>query len=262
MINLKNSEEIELIRASGRIAAQTLDYLATLIKPGITTGQLDRLGHEFILDHGATPSPLGYKGYPKSMCISVNEEVVHGIPGKRRLKEGDILTVDVTVNKDGFHGDTARTFNVGNISAKARELIDSTREAMYLGIKACVVGAHLGDIGAITQKHIEERGFSVVRNFVGHGIGRNFHEDPQVPYYGQAGTGLLLKEGMVLTIEPMINEGTSEVKILKDGWTAVTKDGLLSAQFEHTVAITNNGPDILTLSPQIDEYDDLQEKQK
>jgi len=248
LINIKTQEEIELIRASGRIASKTLDYLATKIKPGITTEQLDQLGHQFILDNCAKPSPLNYRGYPKSLCISINEEVVHGIPGKRRIKEGDILTIDITVNKNGFHGDTARTFMVGNVSERAEKLVETTRKSMYLGINACKIGAYLGDIGATIQNYIESLGFSVVRNFVGHGIGRNFHEDPQVPFYGKKGTGLRLKEGMVLTIEPMINEGTWEVVILEDGWTSVTKDGLLSAQFEHTIVITQDGPDILTLS--------------
>jgi len=248
VINLKTPAEIELIRASGRIAAQTLDYLETMIRPGITTGELDRLGHEFILGRGATPSSLGYRGFPKSMCISINEEVVHGIPGKRKLKKGDIVTIDITVHKDGFHGDTAKTYYVGQVSERARLLVETTREAMFMAIDICWPGVRLGDIGALTQQHVESRGFSVVRNFVGHGIGRDFHEEPQVPYYGRAGTGISLKEGTVLTIEPMINEGTWEVVMLEDGWTAVTRDGLLSAQFEHTVAITQNGPDILTLS--------------
>lgn len=248
MINLKTPDEIELIRASGRIAAQTLDYLAAKIKPGITTGRLDSLGHEFILDHGATPSSLGYRGFPKSMCISINEEVVHGIPGKRRLKEGDIVKMDVTVIKDGFHGDTARTFYVGEVSKRARRLVEATRKALDLGTAAVKAGVNLGNIGAAVQEHVEGLGFSVVRTFVGHGIGRNFHEDPQVPHYGRRGVGPRLKEGTVFTIEPMINEGVWEVKILEDGWTAVTRDGLLSAQFEHTLAVTQNGADILTLS--------------
>jgi len=248
LINLKTPTEIELIRASGRIASQTLDHLAGYLRPGITTEELDRLGYEFIVGQDAAPSTLGYRGYPKSMCISINEVVVHGIPGPRKLKEGDIVTIDVTVYKNGFHGDTARTFFVGQVSPRARRLVETTREAMDLAIQSCLVGGHLGDIGAVVQSHVEAEGFSVVRAFVGHGIGRNFHEDPQVPYYGRSGTGVRLKEGMVLTIEPMINEGTWDVIIQEDGWTAVTKDGLLSAQFEHTVAITENGPDILTLS--------------
>ena len=248
MINLKTPEEIELIRNSGRIASRTLDYLAQEIQPGVATEKLDSLGHQFILDHGAVPSSLGYRGFPKSMCISINKEVVHGIPDKRRLKEGDIVKVDITVYKDGFHGDTARTFYVGKVSKRAQQLVEATRESLDLAIAAVNPDTHLGDIGAIIQKHVETQGFSVVRNFVGHGIGRNFHEDPQVPHYGRPGTGLRLKIGMVFTIEPMINEGTWEVKILRDGWTAVTKDGRLSAQFEHTLAVTENGADVLTLS--------------
>ena len=248
MINLKTQEEIELIRISGRIASKTLDYLAREIQPGVSTEKIDSMGHQFILDHGAVPSSLGYRGFPKSMCISLNKEVVHGIPDKRRLKEGDIAKVDITVYKDGFHGDTARTFYVGKVSKRARQLVEATRESLDMAIAAVKIDAHLGDIGAIIQNHVEAQGFSVVRNFVGHGIGRNFHEDPQVPHYGRPGTGLRLKAGMVFTIEPMINEGTWEVKILRDGWTAVTKDGRLSAQFEHTIAVTENGADILTLS--------------
>ncbi|MBF0528257.1 MAG: type I methionyl aminopeptidase [Deltaproteobacteria bacterium] len=248
MINLKNQEEIEYIRASGRLAALTLDYIATLLQPGQTTEKIDRLGHDFIIDHGAIPSTLGYRGYPKSMCISINEEVVHGIPGSRRLKDGDLVKVDVTVYKDGFHGDTARTFALGDASKKARQLMETTYQAMLLSIETVKIGAHLGDIGATIQEHVENAGFSVVRTFVGHGIGREFHEEPQVPHYGRRGSGIRLKEGMVFTIEPMINEGGWEVRILQDGWTAVTKDGKLSAQFEHTIAVTSNGADILTLS--------------
>jgi methionyl aminopeptidase len=248
LINLKTPAEIELIRASGRIASQTLDFLAEYARPGVTTEELNRLGHDFMVEQGAAPSTLGYRGYPKSMCISINEVVVHGIPGPRKLREGDIVTIDVTAYKNGFHGDTARTFLVGQVSPRARRLVDTTQESMDLAIQICRVGGHLGDIGAVVQSRVEAEGFSVVRAFVGHGIGRNFHEDPQVPYYGRSGTGVRLKEGMVLTIEPMINEGTWEVITQEDGWTAVTKDGLLSAQFEHTVAITENGPDILTLS--------------
>ena len=248
MINIKSAEEIELIRESGRVASETLDYLSDKIRPGVTSEQLDQLGHDFILDHGGVPSTLGYRGYPKSMCISFNEEVVHGIPGKRTVKPGDILTIDVTVKKNGYHGDTARTFTVGQITERARRLVDTTREAMRIGVEACQVGAYLGDMAAAVQKYVEENGFSIVRSFVGHGIGRQFHEDPQVAYYGVPGTGNRLKEGMVLTIEPMVNESTWEITVLDDGWTAVTKDGLLSAQFEHTVAINASGPDILTLS--------------
>ncbi|MFH1139728.1 MAG: type I methionyl aminopeptidase [Pseudomonadota bacterium] len=248
MIHLKSPEEIELIRKSGRIASQALDFLTGYVKPGVSTEKLDSLGHQFILDHGGIPSSLGYKGFPKSMCISINEQVVHGIPGKRKLRDGDIVTVDITVFKDGFHGDTARTYYVGEASSRARGLVEATRESLDLALAEVRIGAHLGDIGAVIQEHVESRGYSVVRNFVGHGIGRDFHEDPQVPHYGQKNSGLRLKEGMVFTIEPMINEGTWEVKILRDGWTAVTKDGRLSAQFEHTLAVTPNGADVLTLS--------------
>ena len=247
MINLKSPEEIELIRRSGRLAAATLDLLADEVKPGVSTEKIDKIGHEFILDHGGVPSSLGYRGFPKSMCISINEEVVHGIPGKKKIKDGDIVKVDVTVFKDGFHGDTARTFYAGNVSDRARRLVEATRTSLDMALEVVRTGAHLGDIGAVIQEYIEAQGFGVVRNFVGHGIGREFHEEPQVAHYGRKGTGLRLKEGMVFTIEPMINEGAWEVKILRDGWTAVTKDGLLSAQFEHTLAVTANGADVLTL---------------
>ncbi|MEW6264573.1 MAG: type I methionyl aminopeptidase [Thermodesulfobacteriota bacterium] len=248
VINIKTPEEIEYIRISGRLAARTLDFLAAEIKPGVTTARLDGLAQQFIGDHGAIPSSLGYRGFPKSICVSINEEIVHGIPGPRRIKEGDLVKVDVTVFKDGFHGDTARTFLVGQVSERARQLVEATRQALEIGVSQVQAGAHLGDIGAAIQEHIEARGFSVVRNFVGHGIGRQFHEDPQVPHYGKKGTGLRLKEGLVFTIEPMINEGTWEIRILRDGWTAVTRDGKLSAQFEHTVAVTGNGAEVLTLS--------------
>ena len=248
MINLKTPEEIELIRTSGRVAAQTLDLVEKEIKPGVTTGHLNDLGHEFIISRGGKPSTLGYRGYPKSMCISINEEVVHGIPGKRKIKEGDVVKVDVTVFLNGFHGDTARTYIVGKAPGKAERLVEATRKSLELGIATVRVDGHLGDVGAAIQEFIEAQGFSVVRNFVGHGIGREFHEDPQVAHYGKSGTGLRLREGMVFTIEPMINEGVWDVRILKDGWTAVTRDGKLSAQFEHTIAVTSNGADILTLS--------------
>ena len=249
MINLKSAEEIEFIRESGRIAAMTLDVVGSHLTPGITTAKLDSIGHEFILDSGGTPSSLGYRGFPKSMCISVNEEVVHGIPGKRRINDGDIVKVDVTVYKNGFHGDTARTFAVGNASETGRRLTEATRKSLEMALEVVRDGNRLGDIGHVIQTYIENQGFSVVRNFVGHGIGREFHEEPQVPHYGKKGTGIRLKEGMVFTIEPMINEGTWEVRILRDGWTAVTRDGKLSAQFEHTIAITQDGADVLTLSP-------------
>jgi methionyl aminopeptidase len=248
VINLKTPEEIELIRESGRVAAMTLDYLEGELKPGISTGKLNDLGHQFILDHGGTPSTLGYRGYPKSMCISINEEIVHGIPGKRRVRDGDLVKIDITVFKNGFHGDTARTFIVGKTSKTAKRLAEVTRTSLDMAMDEVQIGAHLGDIGAVIQEYVESEGFSVVRNFVGHGIGRDFHEEPQVAHYGRRGTGIRLKEGMVFTIEPMINEGTWEVRILRDGWTAVTRDGKLSAQFEHTLAVTQNGVDVLTRS--------------
>lgn len=248
MINLKTPEEIELIRESGRIASQSLDFIEKEIKPGVTTEKLDSLLYQFIMDHGGAPSCLGYRGFPKSSCISINEEVVHGIPGKKRIKDGDIVKVDVTVNKNGFHGDTARTFCIGSAPRRGVQLVEATRRSLEMAIDTARVGVHLGDIGAVIQEYVESLGFSVVRNFVGHGIGREFHEEPQVPHYGRRGSGIRLKEGMVFTIEPMINEGSWEVRILKDGWTAVTRDRKLSAQFEHTLAITPNGADILTLS--------------
>ena len=248
MINIKGPEEVERIRISGGIAARTLDYLEGHLAPGITTEKLDSLGHQFILDHGGIPSSLGYHGFPKSMCISINDEVVHGIPGKRRIKDGDLVKIDITVFKDGFHGDTARTYCVGKVPNQARKLMEVTRHSLELGIAEVRDGARLGDIGAAIQAYVESHDFSVVRNFVGHGIGREFHEEPQVPHYGRRGTGIRLKEGMVFTIEPMINQGTWEVRILNDGWTAITKDGKLSAQFEHTLVVTKDGADILTLS--------------
>ncbi len=248
MIHIKTLEDIEWIRESGRIAARTLDLIEKRLEPGLTTEQVDRLGHQFILDNGGVPSTLGYRGYPKSMCISINDEVVHGIPGKRRIQDGDVVKVDVTVYKNGFHGDTARTFIVGTAPDEAHRLVEATRKSLELAIPIVREGNWLGDIGATIQEYIEAQGFSVVRNFVGHGIGREFHEDPQVPHYGRRHSGRKLEMGMVFTIEPMINEGTWEVKILKDGWTAVTRDGKLSAQFEHTIAVTKDGPDVLTLS--------------
>lgn len=248
MIILKNNEEIERIRESGRLAARTLDFAATRLQPGVTTGHLDKLIHDFIRDHGAIPATLGYRGYPASSCISINEVVVHGIPGPQVVEEGDIVKIDVTTILNGSYGDTARTFCVGQVSPKARQLAEATEKAMYKGIAVVTAGARLGDIGAAIQEYIEPQGFSIVRDFVGHGVGREFHEEPSVAHYGRRGTGLRLKTGMVFTVEPMINEGVWNVKILKDKWTAVTADGKLSAQFEHTVAVTPNGYDILTLS--------------
>lgn len=248
MIILKSREEIEGIRNSGRLAARTLDYASEHLKAGITTGHLDKLIHDFIRDHGAVPATLGYRGYPASSCISINEVVVHGIPGPRVVQEGDLVKIDVTTILDGFYGDTARTFCVGEVSPVAKKLAEATEKSMYLGISEVKSGARLGDIGAAIQEFIEPQGFSVVRDFVGHGVGREFHEEPSVAHYGRRGSGLRLKTGMVFTVEPMINQGVWNIKILKDNWTAVTTDGKLSAQFEHTVAVTPDGYDILTLS--------------
>lgn len=248
MIIIKNKDEIEAIRRSGRLAARTLDFAAEKLKPGITTGQLDKQIHDFIRDHGAVPATLGYRGYPASSCISINEVVVHGIPGSRVVQEGDLVKIDVTTILDGYYGDTARTFCVGRVSPEAEKLATATEKSMYLGIAEIRSGARLGDIGAAVQEHVEPLGFSVVRDFVGHGVGREFHEEPNVPHFGRRGSGLRLKAGMVFTVEPMINQGVWNVEILADNWTAVTIDGKLSAQFEHTVAVTDDGYDILTLS--------------
>ncbi len=248
MIILKSKDEIEGIRRSGRLAARTLDFVAQHLKPGVTTAHLDKLIHDFILDHGAIPATLGYRGYPASSCISINEVVVHGIPGPRVVAEGDLVKIDVTTILEGFFGDTARTFGVGELPPRARELAEATEKAMHLGIAEVRSGARLGDIGAAIQEHVEPLGFSVVRDFVGHGVGREFHEEPSVAHFGRRGQGLRLKSGMVFTVEPMINEGVFNIKVLKDKWTAVTTDGKLSAQFEHTVAVTPDGYDILTLS--------------
>lgn len=230
------------------MAAQTLDFASKELKPGITTGKLDKLIHDFICDHGAVPATLGYRGFPASSCISINDVVVHGIPGPRVVKEGDLVKIDVTTILDGFYGDTARTFCVGEVSPEAVKLAEATEKSMYLGINEVKSGARLGNVGAAIQEFIEPLGFSVVRDFVGHGVGREFHEEPSVAHYGRRDSGLRLKTGMVFTVEPMINQGVWNIKILKDNWTAVTTDGKLSAQFEHTVAVTPNGFDILTLS--------------
>ena len=247
MIVLKSTEEIELIRQSGHLAARALNFAAAELKPGLTTGALDKAIEAFIRDHGAVPATLGYRGYPASSCISINEVVVHGIPGPRVVHEGDLVKIDVTTILNGYFGDTARTFCVGETQPRARALAEATEKAMYLGISEVKPGARLGDIGAAIQNYVEPLGFSVVEYFVGHGVGRQFHEEPSVPHFGKRGTGLRLKAGLVFTIEPMINEGVHTVRILEDGWTAVTTDGRLSAQFEHTVAVTPEGWEILTI---------------
>jgi methionyl aminopeptidase len=252
---IKTPEEIERMRIAGRLAAEVLDYIARYVQPGVTTGELDRLCHDYIVDvQAAVPAPLnyappGYPPYPKSVCTSVNHVVCHGVPGDKKLKAGDILNIDVTVIKDRFHGDTSRMFFVGAPSIQAKRLSDVTYECMWRGIRAVRPGARLGDIGHAIQSHAERHGYSVVREFCGHGIGRKFHEEPQVLHYGHPGTGVLLQPGMIFTVEPMINAGRAEIRQLADGWTIVTKDHSLSAQWEHTVLVTEEDHEVLTLSP-------------
>ncbi len=249
-ITIHGPEDFERMRRAGRLAAETLDFITPHVQPGVTTEELDRLCHGFILDHDAIPAPLNYKGFPKSICTSVNHVVCHGIPSERkRLSKGDAINIDVTVILDGWHGDTSRMFFVGQNSVKARKLVEVTYEAMMKGIAAVRPGATLGDIGAAIQGHAEAQRFSVVRDFCGHGLGRVFHTAPSVLHYGRPGTGVVLREGMFFTIEPMINAGRPDVKILDDGWTAVTRDKSLSAQFEHSVGVTAEGCEIFTLSP-------------
>jgi methionyl aminopeptidase len=249
---LKTPEDIAKMRVAGRLAAEVLDYITPHIKPGVTTAEIDRLCHDYIVNvQGATPAPLnyappGYSPYPKSICTSVNHVVCHGIPGDKKLRAGDILNVDVTVIKDGYHGDTSRMFYLGQPSIQARRLCEITYECMWRGIEAVKAGSSLGDIGHAVQTHALEHGFSVVREFCGHGIGRKFHEDPQILHYGRPGTGLRLQAGMIFTVEPMINAGRADIRQLADGWTIVTKDHSLSAQWEHTVLVTEEGYEILT----------------
>ena len=241
-------EAFEKTRVAGLIAAGALDEVAKIIKPGIETNQIDKLCFEYINDHGAYSAPLLYRGFPKSCCTSTNHIVCHGIPSDKVLKDGDIVNVDVTALKNGWHGDTSRTFEIGNVSVKAKKLIQTTYEAMMQAISIVKDNINLGDIGSTIQKHVEAQGFSVVQDFCGHGIGKSFHEEPSVLHYGKEGTGEKIKTGMIFTIEPMINLGKFETKTLNDGWTAVTKDKSLSAQFEHTVGVTKNGCEIFTLS--------------
>jgi len=246
MVILKSAEEIEKLRKSNYIVAEVLEGLRELIKPGISTRELDVYAEEMVRERGAVPAFKGYMGYPASLCTSVNAEVVHGIPSDRVLKEADIVSMDFGALYRGYYGDSAITVPVGKVSSVAVKLMKITNEALYKGINEAKAGNRLGDISAVVQNHVEDAGFSVVRDFVGHGIGRNLHEDPQIPNYGLRGRGIELKNGMVFAIEPMVNEGTFKVKVLKDGWTVVTSDGKLSAHFEHTVAITENGPVILS----------------
>ncbi|GFR35246.1 type I methionyl aminopeptidase [Thermobrachium celere] len=247
MIYLKSDQEIEIMRKAGQIVAEALLLIEEAIRPGITTKELDRIAEEYIIRCGARPSFKGYHGFPATICASVNEEVVHGIPGERVLKEGDIISVDCGAFYQGFHGDAARTFPVGKVAPEAQRLIDVTRESFFEGLKYAKVGNRLGDISAAIQEYVEKNNFSVVRDYVGHGIGREMHEQPAVPNYGKSGRGIKLQRGLVLAIEPMVNMGTFAVKELDDGWTVVTYDGKLSAHYENTVAILDNGPEILTI---------------
>ena len=241
-------EAFEKTKSAGLIAAGALDEVLKIIKPGIETNQIDKLCYEYLNDHGAYSAPLFYRGFPKSCCTSTNHIVCHGIPSDKVLKDGDIVNVDVTALKDGWHGDTSRTFEVGEVSIKAKKLVQTTYNAMMKAIKIIKEDIFLGDIGAVIQNHVEAEGFSVVQDFCGHGIGQQFHEEPNVLHYGKKGTGEKIKAGMIFTVEPMINLGKYETKTLNDGWTAVTKDKSLSAQFEHTVGVTKEGCEIFTLS--------------
>lgn len=241
-------EGFENTRKAGSVAARTLDEVTSIIKPGISTDQIDKLCYEFINDNGAYSAPLFYRGFEKSCCTSTNHVVCHGVPSNKILKNGDIINVDVTALKDGWHGDSSRMFYVGEVSIKAKNLVETTYQAMMRGIQAIKKQSTVGDIGFAIQNFVEKAGFSVVRDFCGHGIGESFHKEPNILHYGKKGDGEKLKEGMIFTIEPMINEGQYETKVLNDGWTAVTKDKKLSAQFEHTVGITDNGYEIFTTS--------------
>jgi methionyl aminopeptidase len=247
-VSIKTEEEIERMRVAGRLAAEVLEMIGPHVQAGVTTDELDRVCHDYIVDHQqAIPAPLNYRGFPKSICTSVNHQVCHGIPGDRQLKNGDIINIDITVIKDGFHGDTSKMFCIGKPSIQAQRAVDVSRACLYLGIQQVRPGARLGDIGHAIQAHAEANRCSVVREYCGHGIGKVFHEDPQVLHYGKPGTGLRLEPGMCFTIEPMINAGRRHTRLLADGWTAVTKDHSPSAQWEHTILVTADGCDILTL---------------
>lgn len=246
-ITIKTPEERQKMREAGRAAAQVLEMIASDVKAGISTDELDQICHRYIVDElGCVPAPLNYKGFPKSICTSVNHVVCHGIPSAKVLKRGDIINIDITVIKDGWHGDTSQTFFVGEPTVLAKRLVETTREAMLAGIRLIRPGARLGDLGSVIQRHSESRGYSIVREYCGHGIGQIFHEDPQVLHYGKPGTGIELQEGMCFTVEPMLNAGRPEVRLLPDGWTVVTKDHSLSAQWEHTVLVTADGFEVLT----------------
>lgn len=245
-IQVYTAEDFAAMRKAGKLAAHILDYIEPYIRPGVTTDELNTLCHEEIVRHNAIPAPLNYMGFPKSICTSINEVVCHGIPSQRKLKEGDIINIDVTVILDGWHGDTSRTYPVGEISTQAQKLIDVTYESMMSAINILKPGIHLGDIGEVIRKITRKHKFSIVRDYCGHGIGRKFHEDPIVMHSAQADTGPILRPGYIFTVEPMINSGYYQTRVLDDGWTAVTTDGSLSAQFEHTVGITEDGYEIFT----------------
>lgn len=246
MIVLKTKTELEKMRAAGKISAEALRAGGEAVKPGVTTAHINSVIHKFIKSQNAIPSFLGYGGFPASACISVNDEVIHGIPGDRVIREGDIVSIDVGASYQGFHGDNAATFAAGEISPEAQKLLDATRESLYKGIAAATAGARVGDVSWSVQSYVEDLGFGVVRSYVGHGIGRKMHESPEVPNFGSPGRGPRLAAGMTIAIEPMINIGGGDIKVLPDGWTVVTTSGSLSAHFEHTIAITDNGPVILT----------------
>ena len=253
-VSIKNSEDIKKMRVAGKLASEVLDYITQFIKPNITTEEIDRICHDYMVNEQKTiPAPLnyappGHSPYPKSVCTSVNHQICHGIPGPKSLKKGDVVNIDITVIKDGYHGDTSRMFYVGEPSIQAKRLCEITYQSMWLGIKEVKPGAHLGDIGHAIQTYAESNGYSIVREFCGHGIGLVFHEEPQVLHYGQIGSGVELRPGMIFTIEPMINAGKRDIKMLPDGWTVVTKDRSLSAQWEHTILVTESSYEVLTVS--------------
>ena len=253
-ISIKNSEDIKKMRVAGKLASEVLDFVTPFIKPNITTEEIDKICHDYMVNKQKTiPAPLnyappGHSPYPKSVCTSVNHQICHGIPGPKSLKKGDVVNIDITVIKDGYHGDTSRMFYVGEPSIQAKRLCEITYQSMWLGIKEVKPGAHLGDIGHAIQTYAESNGYSVVREFCGHGIGLVFHEEPQVLHYGQIGSGVELRPGMIFTIEPMINAGKRDIKMLPDGWTVVTKDRSLSAQWEHTILVTDSSYEVLTVS--------------
>jgi methionyl aminopeptidase len=248
MVIFKSQNEIDRIRKASQIVARTLNLLESHVQPGITTRELDQIAESEIRKAGAIPAFKGYRGFPATLCVSVNEEVVHGIPSDRKLKEGDIVGLDLGCIWDDFYGDAARTYAVGEISEEAKRLLETTEKSLMIGIDQARVGNRIGDIGYAVQMHAESNGYSVVRDFVGHGIGRNLHEDPQVPNYGNRGQGPRIKAGMVLAIEPMVCQGRADVEVLADNWTAVTRDRKLAAHFEHSIAITDNGPEILSIA--------------